>query len=209
MSLSSTRRRLVVTTLVLAGALAVALALVAQLVRHGVSARDAPTAAEAAAARVVRRLATPSDARAMANPLPNDADNLAGGRAHFADHCAVCHGNDGKGQTAIGRNLYPRAPDMTAEQTQGLTDGELFFIITNGIRLTGMPAWGARTAKDDRETWQLVHFLRSLPTLTADQVEEMKALNPKSRAELDEEQEERRWLAGDDAAGAKVGEPPH
>ena len=60
-------------------------------------------------------------------------------RAHFADHCAGCHANDGSGNTEVGRNLYPRAPDMRLAETQRLTDGELYWIIENGVRLTGMP----------------------------------------------------------------------
>src|SRR5467141_1262563 len=59
-------------------------------------------------------------------------------------HCATCHGNDGRRQTDIGRNMYPKAPDMRRARTQDLTDCELFSIIKNGIRLTGMSAWGAR-----------------------------------------------------------------
>ena len=70
------------------------------------------------------------------------------GRAHFADHCASCHGNDGRGNTEMGRNLYPKAPDMRQSGTQHLSDGELYWIIENGVRLTGMPAWGDGSGND-------------------------------------------------------------
>lgn len=169
-----------------------------QLVVHGVSARDEPTAMESWAARMARKLATPSKVRTLKNPVPADEASLADARAHFADHCASCHGNDGRGRTAMGQNLYPKAPDMTSSRTQQLTDGELFTIITNGIRLTGMPAWGAGSEEDNRSTWRLVHFIRSLPSLTAAQVEEMKGMNPKSRAQFEQEERERRWLEGAD-----------
>ncbi len=43
----------------------------------------------------------------------------------------------------MGRNMYPPAPDMRLAETQQMTDGELFYIIQNGVRLTGMPAWGS------------------------------------------------------------------
>ena len=66
---------------------------------------------------------------------------IAAGMAHYADHCAACHANDGSAETQIGLGMYPRPPDMRQPATQTLTDGELFYIIENGVRLTGMPAW--------------------------------------------------------------------
>jgi mono/diheme cytochrome c family protein len=74
---------------------------------------------------------------------------LAEARAHFADHCAICHSNNGSGNTQIGQNLYPKAPDMRLPQTQNLSDGEIYYTIHNGIRLTGMPAWGTEVKDDD------------------------------------------------------------
>src|SRR6266545_6919457 len=115
--------------------------ILASMLRHGLSARDQPTALEAALARSMRRLAMPSTASTANNPVSFSDEILSEARAHFADHCALCHGNDGRGETQIGRNLYPKAPDMTSSATQSLSDGELFYIIKNGIRLTGMPAW--------------------------------------------------------------------
>lgn len=117
--------------------------LIAWITTHGVCARDQPTAVEALLARSLRHAAIPRADRALINPVPLTHPGLDEGRMHWADHCALCHGNDGKGNTEIGRNLYPKAPDMTAPATQGLSDGELFSIIKNGVRLTGMPAWGA------------------------------------------------------------------
>jgi mono/diheme cytochrome c family protein len=100
--------------------------LVASIVVHGVSARDEPTAVATVVARAVRNLAVPSNLRRMTNPVPASAEVVAQGRAHFADHCALCHANDGSGQTTIGRNLYPKAPDMRLAATQSLSDGALF-----------------------------------------------------------------------------------
>jgi cytochrome c len=148
----------------------------------------------------LRHLAIPRAAREMKNPIPLTPEALSGARGHFADHCAICHANDGKGQTGIGRNLYPKAPDMTLPRTQNLSDGEIFYIIENGIRLTGMPAWGQGTAESSRETWKLVHFIRHLPQLTPQELEEMKSLNPKGKHELEEEEAERRFLEGDDSS---------
>jgi mono/diheme cytochrome c family protein len=162
---------------------------------HGFSARDEPPGFEKLLARHLRTLAHPGDVRRLNNPVPASPQVLAHARAHFADHCAVCHGNDGRGQTEIGRNLYPRAPDMTLAETQEMTDGELFHVIKYGVRLTGMPSWGDPNSKeDDRSSWELVLFIRHLPQITGEELEEMARLNPKSRAEFEEEQEEREFL---------------
>ena len=94
------------------------------VVRRGFSAREKPSAFETFVARRVRLLGVPARERKAVNPVALGAEVLANGRAHFADHCATCHGNDGKGATVIGKNLYPKAPDMTLPATQNLTDGE-------------------------------------------------------------------------------------
>lgn len=185
----------VVVGVALLAAAGVAVALVL-LLRHGISARDQPTAAEAFVARRLRHLAVPRDKRQAKNPLPLTPDALEAGRAHFADHCASCHGNDGLGKTTIGQNLYPKAPDMTLPETQSLSDGELFYIIENGVRLTGMPAWGSPGPEDDDETWQLVHFIRHLPKITPEELAQMELLNPKSPKETQEEEEIRKFLEG-------------
>ena len=104
----------------------------------------------------------------------------------------------GSGDTAIGRNFYPPAPDMQGATTQDLTDGELFSIIENGIRLTGMPAWGTGTDEGVHGSWGLVHFVRRLPELAAEEIARMEELNPKSAAQFREEEEIRRFLAGED-----------
>jgi hypothetical protein len=164
---------------------------------NGFSARATPSAVERVVARAVRRWAAPRHVRELRNPVPFSNEVWAESRAHFADHCATCHANDGRGKTEIGQNLYPRAPDMRLPDTQRLSDGELYWIIENGVRLTGMPAWGTG-GEDDLDTWKLVHFVRRLGDLTPAQIEAMEALNPKSPAELQEEQEDDRFLAGGD-----------
>ena len=148
--------------------------------RSGLSTHSEAPWVERRLARTLRHWATPADLRDAANPLPMTPQVLAEARAHWADHCAVCHGNDGKGKTEIGEHLYPQAPDMTLRATQSLSDGELFAIIENGIRLTGMPAWGTGTPEGERSTWGLVHFIRRLPSLTPEDIARMEALNPKS-----------------------------
>jgi hypothetical protein len=165
--------------------------------RYGFSTHDEPTRMEATAARAMRHWSTPADLRGARNPLPLTSRVLAESRAHWADHCASCHGNDGKGKTAIGEHLYPRAPDMTLPATQSLADGELFSIIENGVRLTGMPGWGNGTAESAYGSWGLVHFIRHLPRLTEAEMREMEAMNPVSPMELQERNEEKDFLEGD------------
>ena len=183
------------------------------IVRRGFSARDEPSRVEKLIARRVRALAVPARARAAKNPVSATPAVLADARAHFADHCAVCHANDGSGQTTIGQNLYPKALDMRLDDTQRLTDGELYYIIQNGIRLTGMPGWGKEGDENDEDTWKLVHFTRHLGELTAAQLKDMKGLNPKTPDEIEEERQDEEFLRGSAApvtpAAPKPAAPPH
>jgi mono/diheme cytochrome c family protein len=188
--------RRAVAALVIVVVIVIAAAVVNLLI-HGVSARDQPTRVEVVLARTMRRFAVPMKLRSLKNPIPVSAAAMQEGREHFADHCAQCHGNDGRGQTEMGRSLYPRAPDMTLPETQKLSDGELFAIIRNGVRLTGMPGWaGEHSEQDD---WKLVLFIRHLPRMTKEEAESMKALNPVSPMEMREEQDEREFLSGGDS----------
>ena len=172
-------------------------AIVYSIVSGGLSAHDEPGRAEEMLARAMRRWATPQAMRDRSNPVQPTPEVINQALGHYADHCATCHANDGSGDTEIGRGLYPRVPDMRATNTQSLTDGELFSIIEHGIRLTGMPAWGNGTPEGERDSWGLVHFVRSLPKLTPEEIERMESLNPKTPAQLQEEEETRRFLEGD------------
>jgi mono/diheme cytochrome c family protein len=170
-----------------------------KLAAGGFSAKAEPTALEKFAARSARRLAAPSSLKARQNPATNTEEVLAQARAHWADHCATCHANNGSGDTEMGRNMYPRAPDMRKSETQDLSDGELFFIIENGIRLTGMPAWGAGTAQSEVDSWKLVRFIRHLPQVSEEEEREMQKMNPRTPAELQEEKETEDFLKGGDS----------
>jgi len=164
--------------------------------RYGLSTHDEPTALEAFIAGRMRHWSIPADLHQARNPLPLTPNVLAEARAHFADHCAICHANDGKGKTEMGQHLYPRTPDMTLRETQSQSDGELFATIENGVRLTGMPGWGDGTAESARGSWSLVHFIRHLPNITADETAEMEKMNPKTPEEYKEMQQEQEFLAG-------------
>jgi mono/diheme cytochrome c family protein len=160
--------------------------------RRGFSARDNPSVMEAYVAKTARKLSIPAAERDAKNPFSPTPEVLNEARAHFADHCAICHGNDGSGKTEIGQNLYPKTPDMRRFETQNLTDGQIYYIIHNGVRLTGMPAWGS-PGKDD-DSWKLVFIIRHLPQMTPEEMKEMEKFNPKTAAERSEEEDERRFL---------------
>jgi mono/diheme cytochrome c family protein len=168
----------------------------AWLAAGGISARPAPPPLEAFAAHRLRALLIPSAAAARINPVPADREVLQEGLAHFADHCASCHANDGSGRTTQGEGLSPRAPDLRLPATQNLSDGTLFYIIENGVRLTGMPAWATGTPEGETESWRLVRFIRHLPSLTEAERQQMDALNPKSADEWRQAEEERKFLEG-------------
>lgn len=180
------------------------------IARRGLSTRAEPSWIEATLARSMRSLAVPASLRNAKNPVAPSPEVMEEALAHFADHCASCHGNDGSGATEMGRSFYPPAPDMRLPATQNLSDGTLFAFIENGIRLTGMPAWGTGTPEGEHQSWALVHFIRRLPTLTADDIARMEALNPKSPDQFREEEEIRRFLAGEEPSPAAPGAtPPH
>jgi mono/diheme cytochrome c family protein len=175
----------------------------------GFSAKAEPHVLEIMLARKLRHLAIPLEQRNKANPVAMTPEILADARAHFADHCATCHANDGSGQTAIGKNVYPKAPDLRLSDTQAMSDGEIFFVIHNGIRFTGMPAFGEGKPEEDLDSWKLAHFIRHLPNLTAAEIEEMKTLNPKTKHQLEEEAMRVRFLQGDDSAASEMAHGHH
>jgi len=164
---------------------------------RGWSAREAPGSIERWLASAARSAALPADAKSRTNPVADSEEVYVAARAHWADHCASCHANDGSGEAPMGKQMYPPAPDMRERATQDLTDGELFFIIENGIRLTGMPAWGGPD-HDAGDSWKLVHFIRRLPRLTPEDRRIMEKLNPKGPDDRKEEEEEEKFLKGED-----------
>lgn len=165
-----------------------------RVILRGFSARETPTAMEAFVATRARTLAVPASYRNLKNPVPDTPENVRAGLGHFADHCFLCHANDGSGDTSFGRNMFPKPPDMRRAETQNKSDGELFYTIYNGVRLSGMPAFGEKDQSDAESTWQLVRFIRHLPSLTAKEEEQMEKLNPQSPMERSEEKDEKEFV---------------
>jgi mono/diheme cytochrome c family protein len=172
------------------------------LIQNCCGARQSPSKTETFLARRFRSMSMPSNVMASRNPFTSSPELLQESARHFADHCASCHANDGSGNTEMGRNLFPPAPDMRLADTQQLSDAELYYIIHNGVRWTGMPAWGG--PNNDQDSWKLVLFIRHLPSLTAAEIHDMERFNPKSDAEREEEKEEQEFLNGGPA-----GDPAH
>ncbi len=162
-------------------AVAILLVLVGGLVwlrsARGFSALARPTAMEAMMARMARALALPSGVNQARDPVPPTPMNLEMASEHFAAHCAICHNNNGDGLTDLGRDLYPKPPNLRGSNTQHKSDGALFYSIRNGIRMSGMPAW---PDDSDQEIWALVTLIRHLPQQTAAERAAMKPYNPKT-----------------------------
>jgi plastocyanin len=154
-------RRLLIAA---AALLVVAAAIGSQLIGTDAYAADhQPGRLETAVARRLVLLSIPRARRTAANPYASDDAGVRAGADHFASHCAVCHGDDGRGHSAIGGAMYPPVPDLASAEMQQFSDGALFSIIRNGVRWTGMPAF--RSTHSDEETWQLVSFIRRMPSM--------------------------------------------
>jgi mono/diheme cytochrome c family protein len=178
--------------------------MVSSMIQRGFSAREKPTVIESSLAAFARERSIPSHYKTMKNPVTATPEVLHEAMAHWADHCATCHANNGSGNSMFGKGLYPRPPDMRQQHTQQLSDGVLYYTIKNGVRLSGMPAFGD-PGDEDLATWKLVAFIRHLPSLTRDEELEMEQMNPKTPEEIEEERQEQNFLDG----GSSTQPQPH
>jgi mono/diheme cytochrome c family protein len=131
----------------------------------GCTADKQPSKGETTLANAAKDVVIPLEAGKMKNPLPETDEVLSQGQQVFLGSCALCHGTDGRGGTSIGSHMDPPAADLTSAHVQHWNDGELFWIIQNGVRLTGMPSWKSSVSGDD--TWKLARFIHNLPRLGA------------------------------------------
>jgi predicted CXXCH cytochrome family protein len=152
--------------------LLLAVAVAGLWIHRGFRATNQPSRIETSLARAARDFAIPRSAHNEKNPLGATPENLGHGREAFAAHCQSCHGFDADGATPVGQSLYPRTPDLRSERTQELSDGDLHYIIENGVELTGMPAWGNLEHGREDEIWRIVLYLRG-----------SRALDPSEKAE--------------------------
>jgi mono/diheme cytochrome c family protein len=132
---------------------------------QGCTAGKQPSQEETGLANAAKDVTIPLEAGKMKNPVPETDEVLSQGQEVFLGSCAQCHGADARGDTDIGRNMNPPAMDLTSAHVQHWSDAELFWIIQNGVRLTGMPAW--KSSISDNDTWKLARFIHKLPHLDA------------------------------------------
>ncbi len=132
---------------------------------QGCSAGKPPSKEETGLANAAKDVAIPLEAGKKKNPLPETDEVVSQGQEVFLGSCAQCHAADGRGDTTIGRNMAPPAMDLSSSHVQHWSDAELFWIIQNGVRLTGMPAW--HSSISDNDTWKLARFIHNLPRLDA------------------------------------------
>jgi len=107
----------------------------------------------------------PASAKRLRNPVPHNNQNIANGKAIFDLNCAGCHGADGKG-TEYNRTAKVKVPDLASHYVSNLTDGEIFYVLTHGVKTSGMPGFRLKTS--DRERWQMVHYVKHFG-MTADE----------------------------------------
>ncbi len=131
----------------------------------GCTAGKAPSRGETGLANAAKDVTIPLEAGKKRNPLPETDEIVSQGQEVFLGSCAQCHGADARGDSNIGPNMDPPAMDLSSPHVQHWSDAELFWIIQNGVRLTGMPAW--RSSISDSDTWKLVRFIHNLPRLDA------------------------------------------
>jgi mono/diheme cytochrome c family protein len=131
----------------------------------GCKAGKQPSPEETSLANAAKDVVIPLEAGKMNNPLPETDEVVSQGREVFLGSCAQCHGADARGDTYIGRNMNPPAMDLSSPHVQHWNDAELFWIIQNGVRLTGMPSW--KSSISDNDTWKLARFIHNLPRLEA------------------------------------------
>lgn len=140
----------------------------------GCSAHGKPSAIETKIANAAKDVVIPLEAESATNPTPNTPQTLAEGRQTFLAHCALCHSSDGHSQNPLGLAMYPPAMDLTSPHVQGWKDQELYWIIQNGIRLTGMPSWQGQITP--QQTWQIARYIHALPTMTPQEIAQLDAL---------------------------------
>jgi len=134
------------------------------------SAGARPSALESRIADWVRERWIAIHATGQPNPLTPTPQVLASGREEFKEHCAVCHGLDGSSRNGFHAEFYPPIPRLT-DETQEMSDSEIFFVVAKGVALSGMPAFGAHHGADD--IWKMVLWVRHIANLNAEERKEI------------------------------------
>jgi len=109
----------------------------------------------------------------ITDPIAKDAGAVARGMTHYRENCLPCHGAPGIEPAEFHEGLNPSPPDIDAPALQHDTDAELFWVIKNGIRMTGMPAFGGN--HKDEEIRDIVAFVRHAPQITDAERQKLKS----------------------------------
>ena len=138
------------------------LAVIFAFTQFDLSALQNPGQAETFLANQAKRILIYRSSRSgIPSPPNNPQASLEQGETLYGNYCGMCHGSDGHTLTDNGRWMYPRASDLTSASVQQYSDPELFWIIKNGIRFSGMPGFGK--VESDEHIWNLVKYIRTLP----------------------------------------------
>src|SRR5256885_5989262 len=158
------------------------LSIIAQaLLLSACTANRSPSKIETALANMAKDVVIPIEAETLKNPFPQSEQVRRQGQQIYLQSCALCHGTDGHGRTEVGRGMYPPAMDLTSPHVQHWNDAELFWIIRNGVRMTGMPSW--KSILSDTDSWKLVRFIHDLPELYARAATQAAATQRRAKAE--------------------------
>lgn len=121
----------------------------------------APGSTETAIMTGIKRRVTVGGAKDK-NPLPSTQENIKRGQQTFSAYCAACHGLDGQATgVPFAAAMSPPVPELNSPAVQAYTDGQLRWVITNGLSPSGMPA--SKGILRDEEVWEIVTYLRHLP----------------------------------------------
>jgi mono/diheme cytochrome c family protein len=181
--------------------IAVALVAIAATGSYNVSAVKGPSKLEKSVALFATQKSIEKRAPSRKNPF-SGPEALRSGLAHFKENCVTCHGAPGVTESEIGMGLNPPAPDLTLPLVQNMTDGQIYWVVANGIRMTGMPAFSLTHSEE--EIWKMVAFVRHLPEITT---EEQNTLKAGREEEEEHHKEAEAGAAGEEKAGATAGKP--
>ncbi len=137
---------------------------------YNVAASEPHTAITEAIAATTMKQSVRAHARDLRAPDLSDVQGVKAGAIHYAENCQLCHGAPGRKPGELAEGLMPRPPDL-AKTASNWTVPELFWIVKNGIRMTGMPAWGP--THDEQELWQVVAFITRLPQMSAEEYQRL------------------------------------
>jgi mono/diheme cytochrome c family protein len=147
---------------------------------YDISATDQHLAPTYKVLDVAMRRSVQQRADKIAVPALDAAATLERGRVLYGVHCEQCHGGPGVAPEPFALGLTPSAANL-AHTARVWTPAEIYWVVKNGLKMTGMPAWEFRMA--DADLWAIVAFIRTLPTLSPQQYREWRTASPLARAD--------------------------